>query len=120
MKRICILLLVTLILCACQPTPETAFIVNKGDQNAMIDMARGEDVVSAAGGKDGTEPATLDYRALYGIPERMTAAYTDAEGKVLVRIDAEVTVPEAPLPIVRVFSKDFDQQTVTRIWNVSS
>ena len=118
MKRICILLLAALLLVGCQPTPETEFIVNKGDQNAMIDMARGEDVVSAAGGKDGTEPATLDYRALYGIPERLMGTFSDAEGKVLVRIDAEVAVPDAPLPIVRVFSKDFDQQTVTRIWNV--
>ncbi len=118
MKRIGILLLAALLLVACQPTPETEFIVNKGDQSAMIDMARGEDVVSAAGGKDGTEPATLDYRAFYGIPERLTGTFSDAEGKVLVRIDAGVTVPTAPLPIVRVFAKDFDQETVTRIWNV--
>lgn len=118
MKRICILLLAVLMLLGCQPTPETEFIVNKGDQSAMIDMARGEDVVSAAGGNDGAEPAALDYRALYGIPERLTGTFSDTEGKVLVHIDAEVAVPDAPLPIVRVFSRDFDQQTVTRIWNV--
>ena len=117
MKRIIVLLLTLVLLIACQPTPETEFVVNKGDQNAMIDMARGEDTVLAPGG-DGTEPAAPDYRAWYGIPERLTADYTDAEGKVLVHIDAPVNVPDAPLPIVRVFAKDFDQDTVTRLWNV--
>ena len=118
MKRICMVLLAALLLIACQPTPETEFIVNKGDQNVMIDMAKGEDVVTASGTENGREPEALDYRAPYGIPERLTAEYTDAEGKVLVRIDAGITTPDAPLPIVRVFAKDFDQQTVTRIWNV--
>ena len=118
MKRICMILLAALLLVACQPTPETEFILNKGDQSAMIDMAKGEDMVTASGTESGKEPQVLDYRALYGIPERLTGTFSDAEGKVLVRIDAGVTVPTAPLPIVRVFAKDFDQETVTRIWNV--
>lgn len=108
MKRICILLLAALLLTGCRPTPETEYTVNKGDRG----------VVTSQETENGRKPEALDYHALYGIPERMTAEVTDAEGKVLVHIDAEVAVPDVPLPIVRVFAKDFDQETVTRIWNV--
>ncbi len=120
MKRLLLLLLAALLLIGCQPTPETEFIVNKGDQSAMIDMAKGDgtDVVTTDGGKAGKTPQTPDYRKMYGIPERFTDSFSDREGKVTVRIDAPIEVPTAPLPIVRVFAKDFDQETVTRIWNV--
>ncbi len=120
MKRILAVLLVAFMLAACQPTPETEFIVNKGDQPAMIDMAKGgdTDVVTAQKSDDGSGPAAVDYRAMYGIPQRYEAAFSDREGKVTVRIDAPIEAPTAPLPIVRVFAKDFDQATVTRIWNV--
>jgi hypothetical protein len=120
MKRIIIVLLATLLLCACQPTPETEFVVNKGDQSAMIDMAKGDgtDVVTAVGTEGGKELSAWDYSALYGIPERLTDSFSDREGKVTARIDAPIEVPTAPLPIVRVFAKDFNQETVTSIWNV--
>lgn len=120
MKRIIIVLLAGLLLAACQPTPETEFVVNKGDQSAMIDMAKGDgtDVVTAVGIEDEKGSQTLDYRAMYGIPGRWSDSFSDREGKVTVRIDAPIEVPTAPLPIVRVFARDFDQETVTRIWNV--
>ena len=63
MKRIIVCLLVLLMLAACQPTPETDAVRQK-NQDAMIEMARGEgtDTVENQNAAEGEKALpTLDY-----------------------------------------------------------
>ena len=92
MKRWIVLLLCLAVL-ACVPTPEEEFVVNKGNQTEMIEASRNENAAPDA-----------DLRMLYHIPERMTGAFASADGVVRVTVDAEIVVPQGPLPIVRVFA----------------
>lgn len=106
MKRLLVLLLSCALLLACVPTPEEEIIVNKGNQGDMIEASRSDGAAE-----------TADLRAQYHIPERMTGSCTSADGVIQVTIDAEITVPEGPLPIVRVYAAEFEQPTVTALWN---
>ena len=115
MRKIRLLLLSSLILLACVPTPQNEIVVNKGDQTSMIDMARVEVSLDAPIAQG--EAPKMDYRGAFGVPERLTLDTDEAEGKVRLVIDADILVPDTPLPIVRVFAADFDQETVYRLWN---
>ena len=119
MKRIIIVLLAALLLSACQPTPETEYVVNKGDQREMLDMARGEgvDTVTVAGGTEGNATQTYDLHMIYGIPERLQMETESTDGAIKISIDAPILVPEAPMPIVRVKAGRFDQRLAAQLWN---
>ncbi|MBR4907236.1 MAG: hypothetical protein IKZ44_10360 [Clostridia bacterium] len=117
MKKILVILLAALLLCACQPTPETDAVRQK-NQDAMIEMARGEDVVqNASGGEEDKELPTLDYRILYGIPEHLTEEFPGLSDKVKIVVDADINVPDQPLPIVRAVPTDFSQELVYDLWH---
>lgn len=55
MKRIIIVLLAAL-LCACQPTPETEFVVNKAEEKAWQKPVEGSDEVELQGGAEAQKP----------------------------------------------------------------
>ncbi len=106
-KRIVIILFASLLLlCACVPTPESSIIVGK-DQTAMIEQAK--EPIAA-------ELQNLTIRERLHVPDRLTYSYH--KGKLTIDADAEVVVPDAELPIVRVFPSDFEQAVVTDLWNV--
>lgn len=92
MKRIIILCLSLALLLACVPTPEEEFVVNKADQQQMLDNANRED--------DKNEITDL-YERL-GAPKTYQASLSGTEGRLQVEVDAKVILPESELPIVRV------------------
>lgn len=106
MRRLLLILLLLTLLLACVPTPEEEFVVNKGDQNAMIESSRSEETVEMS-----------DLRSVYHIPDRMTGSCSSADGVINVTIDAVIIVPDGPLPIVHVYAAEFEQQIVTALWN---
>lgn len=106
MKRLLVCLLSLALLIACHPTPEEEIVVNKRNQSAMIEASESEENVPDA-----------DLRTQYHIPEAMTGSYVSADGVVQVTVDAEIDVPNGPLPIVRVYAAEFEQPLVTALWN---
>ncbi len=56
MKRIIIVLLAALLLCACVPTPETEFVVNKAEEKAWQKPVEGSDEVELQGGAEAQKP----------------------------------------------------------------
>ena len=119
MKRIILVLLSLVMLAACQPTPETDAVRQK-NQDAMIEMARGEgtDTVENQNPTESEkELPTLDYRAMYGIPEHLTEEFPGLSDKVKIVVDADVNVPENPLPIVRAVPTDFSQELIYDLWH---
>ena len=106
-KRVFIILISSLLLlCACQPTPESSIIVGK-DQTAMIEQAKKP--IAA-------ELQNLTVRERLDAPDRLTYSYH--KGNLTIDADAEVVVPDGEIPIVRAFPMEFDQETVTELWNV--
>ena len=92
MKRIMIVLLALILLAACQPTPEEEFIVNKADQQQMLDNANSED----------EKNEITDLYERLGAPKTYQASLSGTEGRLQVEVDAKVILPESELPIVRV------------------
>ena len=90
----------------CQPTPEQPIVMQK-DMEQMLEKA--QDTQSPA------EEQTLAER--YGIPERLTEEWSGADGKLSIRIDAPITVPEHAMPIVRVRAEGFSQETATALFH---
>ena len=89
MRKIRLLLLSSLILLACVPTPQNEIVVNKGDQTSMINMARVEVSLDAPIAQG--EAPKMDYRGAFGVPERLTLDTDEAEGKVRLVIDADIS-----------------------------
>lgn len=105
-RFIIILIAALLLLCACQPTPDNPIVIGK-DQTGMLEQAK----------KPIPEDRkNLSIRDRLGAPERLT--YSHHKGNWTIEADAEVVVPDAELPIVRVFPMDFDQQTVSGLWTL--
>lgn len=115
MRRVLPMLLALLLL-ACVPTPEVDAVKLK-NQDAMLELAHGEDTVTVQGEDGVKEAATVDYRGMYGIPEHLTAAFDGLTDKVRITIDADVNVPNAPMPIVRATPADFSQEQVYDLWH---
>ncbi|HWS30418.1 MAG TPA: DUF6034 family protein [Clostridia bacterium] len=107
MKRLLAFLLITaILLTACQKTPEADIVVQKNTEQ-MIEAAK--ETPEAAADKTLTE--------LYGIPESLSFTDTGADEKLTITVDAAVSAPEKPLPIVRVEAAQFSQDIVTGFWN---
>lgn len=92
MKRIIIVFLLCALLLACQPTPEEEFVVNKADQQQMLDNANRED----------EKNEITDLYERLGAPKTYQAELSGTEGRLRVEVDAQVILPESELPIVRV------------------
>lgn len=90
----------------CQPTPEQPIVMQK-DMEQMLEKA--QDTQSAG------QEQTLAER--YGIPERLTEEWSGADGKLSIRIDAPIAVPEHAMPIVRVRAEGFSQETATALFH---
>ena len=113
MKRIICPLFALLLLAACVPTPEEEVVTNKGNQNSMIALAMEEVTIDGSSVDPITEAPRMDYGALFGIPDHLTLELPAKDGVHSVSIDADITVPDAALPVVRVFSGAFEQPVVT-------
>lgn len=102
--RACALLLVTIVLSACQPTPTEVFVVEK-DTERMVEKASSDE--------NGTVAHSL------GIPSgRYTYAATDASGRVKLEVDAEVLLPDVEyLPVARITGRSFTEQDVENIYD---
>ena len=100
-KRVFILFFAALLLlCACQPTPDEPIVLQK-DQDLMIHQG----TATLAPEQPYTPPE---------VPERYSFDYQ--EGTLTVHIDAAVTVPLDPLPIVHVRACGYDQEAVKRLF----
>lgn len=103
-KHLPIFLLAVLLLCACQPTPDEPFILQK-DQDLMIQKGAA------------TLPPAQSYTPPTA-PERYTFAYQD--GTLSIHADAEVIVPSVPLPIVNLREQGISQEKMYRLFNLLS
>ncbi len=106
-KHVFIILIASLLLlCACVPTPEEPIVIGK-DQTGMLDKA-----------KETLAPELLEkpLNERLEVPDRLT--YTYQKGDLTIDAEARIIVSDGELPIVRVYPADFDQKTVTDLWNV--
>lgn len=109
-KRLFLVLIASLLLlCACQPTPESPIVVGK-DQNAMIEKAQ-EDSPYAS---PETGEQTVDWYARLDAPERYTTSLKSAGGHLTVDVDASVLLPDVELPIVRIAPYMFTDEDAQR------
>ena len=67
-RAACALMSVCMLL-ACVPTPETEFVVNKGEQKEMLDLAKVEIASNVVSDSQGTANR-IDYETLFGIRRR--------------------------------------------------
>ena len=104
MKRILVSLVALLLLSGCQRTPEQPLIVPK-DQELMLEKA--------AATQKPEEPYTPPTA-----PERWT--FDLQSGNFTYHADADVSVPQVPLPTVWVRAQGLPQETVYRLFNLLS
>ncbi len=104
MKRICILVLILLLLVGCQKTPEQPLIVPK-EQQVMVEKATATQAPETAS-------SPLE------VPERWT--FTEQNKNFTYTIDADVVVPEGPLPMVWVRAQGLSQEAVYRLFGLLS
>jgi hypothetical protein len=99
-------LLALALLAGCQATPEQPVVVQK-DMEQMIGMAQ-QTLVHAQG--------ALAERL--GAPESLQMELVSAKGKLMVHVDAAVTLPDVPtIPTVRVGMSRFSQEDVKRLYD---
>ncbi len=102
MKKLILITLATLMLTACQPTPEQNIVMEK-DVERMVEQATVSD-----------ETHMNDME----IEERYRCEETGANGKLTVVADAPVSVPSVQtLPIIEAHMDIFTQETVYGIFN---
>lgn len=104
MKRTLVFLLALLLLAGCQSTPQAPLIVPK-DQELMLEKA----AATQAPAEAYTPPAA---------PERWT--FDHGDGNFVIHADADVAVPDVPLPTVWVRAEGLPQETVYRLFRLLS
>ena len=104
MKRILVSLVALLLLIGCQKTPEQPLIVPK-DQELMLEKA--------AATQKPEEPYTPP-----AAPERWT--FEQQNGNFTYHAEADVSVPQVPLPMVWVRAQGLHQETVYRLFRLLS
>lgn len=104
MKRILVSLVALLLLIGCQKTPEQPLIVPK-DQELMLEKA----AATQKPEKPYMPPAA---------PERWT--FEQQSGNFTYHADADVSVPQVPLPTVWVRAQGLSQETVYRLFRLLS
>lgn len=118
MKRMMMVIL-ALLLCACQPTPDTEFIQNKANGKLMETVE--QEAVLPYAPQDGDAEAAQSARTLkqaLGVPDRVTDTLSGSVygGSMQVEIDADVLVPDVTrVPVyearIRQFSKEQAKQS---------
>ncbi len=98
-----------LLLCACQPTPESPIVVGK-DQDIMIGKAEEE----ATYATDDPEKQGVDWYERLGAPEHYTASLVSGGGHLKVTVDAPIVLPDTELPIVRITPVKFSDEDAHR------
>ncbi|MEG0767941.1 MAG: DUF6034 family protein, partial [Clostridia bacterium] len=108
-KFLIIMLAALLLLTACQKTPEVDIVIQK-DMEQMLEKAEATESID-------NEPAALPLRERLGAPERYAREFSDHDGALYVNVDARVDLPDANnMPIFRVACADFEQSTVTALF----
>ena len=116
------LLAAALLLTACQPTPESPIVAGKNDAEGLLEQAQSNketnppDAVQPTAAPEDA-PAPGDSLA---IPEdgRYVWEMTGAEGKLTIRIDAQVVTPQnRNMPVYKAAIGNFTQAQVTDIFN---
>ena len=92
-------LVLILLLAACQPTPEEAFVI-QNDQEKMLETAQKVDEIP-----EQTAEEALDLYERLGAPKTFQKELSGTGGRLVV----EVILPDAELPIVRVEPKRLDK-----------
>lgn len=115
MKRMIVICLLLALLLACVPTPEEEYVVNKADQQQMLDLATRTDAPKPDSATAGPEEQATASTAvgLYerlGAPKTYQASLSGTDGRLQVEVDAKVILPECELPIVRVVPKEFTRK----------
>ena len=106
----CIMILCLSLLCllaACQPTPERPFVI-QNDQEKMLETA--QKVEGPQTEAEATQPDTVDFYERLGAPRLFQKKLSGTGGRLQVEVDAEVILPDAELPIIRVSPDRFDKQ----------
>lgn len=89
---------------ACQPTPETPAVIGKGD-DYIQSMINGNDDSSSYSKLSYSAPESLDY-----------SLDNQIEGvRTLVKVNADIILPENSLPIVSVRPSDISYETVKNL-----
>jgi hypothetical protein len=115
MKRITAILLSAAIiftLTACQKTPETP-IVQEKNVDRLIEKAGGE---QASEGNN--ELTQIDLAEKLGVPERYVSQRTYPSEKLTLNADAEITLPNYAMPVVRIEPAEFSQEFVNKVYDV--
>lgn len=106
MKRFILLIsgIMCLSLCACQPTPEEPFVVNKGD-GTLMSIINGEPAQTL------TKP--------YSVPETWQETIDGKiDDRLMVEVDAKITVPDVlEYPVYSVIFEDYDQEMFENFLN---
>ena len=96
-----------LLLAGCQPTPEQSIVIQK-DLEQMISQAQSTPETSAG---------TLAERL--GAPGTYTVSLSGADGRLIVSVDAAISVPDAAaIPIYRVQSAGFSEEFSDRVYQL--
>ncbi|MBQ5986584.1 MAG: hypothetical protein IJL59_04920, partial [Clostridia bacterium] len=92
MKKFGLLLLsLFLLLTACVPTPEEEAVVQKDQEQMLIDAAKTDERMEI-----------VDLYERLGAPKEFKANLSATEGRLKVTVDAKVILPDGELPIIRV------------------
>lgn len=106
MKRIICVLLISLMLCACLPTPEKEYVVNKGDDTLAQKL-------DATGEPDAQNDALLLF------PERWEEAETEVYQGVYIGVNAEITQKtDGRYPVCRTKNAQFTTEDVIEKLNL--
>ncbi|MBQ1631241.1 MAG: hypothetical protein II049_00305 [Clostridia bacterium] len=106
MRRLFMMLLSFLLLLACVPTPEEEVIAKK-DFDSMLEKANGTPSENA------NEPDSMPKNG-----DRVSETFTGRSDAFKVTFDAEIILPEAPLPIVRVKPGEFNPENLQSYFEV--
>ncbi len=106
MKKLILITMATLMLTACQPTPEQNTVVEK-DTDRMVEQAMPEST-------EQTIPTISEL-----VPQdRYIYEETGADGKLTLTMDAEIVAPDVDyMPITEVSMAIFTQEQVTALFN---
>ena len=129
-KRIYLILIAAalLLLCACQPTPETEIVTQKSfDQ--LVEQAKTTpapevetDTVQASVPQKTEQPAGDPANGPEATEEpkgeHIREIFTGKSEAFTVEIDADVIKPDLPMPIVRVYPGDVDDAMAQRFFDV--